>query len=65
MKPKSYPKCVRSFLEFYQSNKTLTNIYTNKLLIVRPFDVTLRDGLQGLNFDEQSEYTTTFTPFLI
>ena len=60
MKQVSYPKCVRSFLEFYQSNKTLTNKYTNKLLRVRPFDVTLRDGLQGLNSDEQKIYTTDF-----
>ena len=60
LKPTSYPKCVRSFLEFYKNNKVLTNKYTNKLLRVRPFDVTLRDGLQGLTSDEQSNYTTDF-----
>lgn len=54
IKPNSYPKCARSFLEFYQSNKCLTN----KLLRVRPFDVTLRDGLQSLTVDEQLNFTT-------
>ncbi len=56
----SYPKCVRSFLEFYRSNKNLTNNNVNKLLRVRPFDVTLRDGLQALTIDEQTNYTTEF-----
>lgn len=65
MKPISYPKCIRTFLEFYQSNKSLTNIYVNKLLSVRPFDVTLRDGLQALTYDEQKIYTTDFTPLKI
>jgi hydroxymethylglutaryl-CoA lyase len=60
MKLESYPKCSRSFLEFYQSNKILTNKYVNKLLIVKPFDVTLRDGLQALTFDEQQNFTTYF-----
>jgi len=60
IKPNSYPKCIRSFLEFYKNNNGLTNIYFNKLLRVRPFDVTLRDGLQGLNSDEQKIYTTDF-----
>ena len=60
MKPISYPKCVRSFFECYQSNKNLTNKYVNKLSRVIPFDVTLRDGLQGLNSDEQKIYTTNF-----
>lgn len=60
IKTSSYPKCVRSFLEFYQNNIIQTNKYTNKLLRVRPFDVTLRDGLQGLTIDEQSKYTTEF-----
>jgi hydroxymethylglutaryl-CoA lyase len=60
IKPNSYPKCIRSFLEFYQSNKSLTHTYVNKLLRVRPFDVTLRDGLQGLTYDEQKIYTTDF-----
>jgi len=60
LKPNSYPKCARSFLEFYQNNKSLTNKYVNKLLRVRPFDVTLRDGLQALTTDEQAEYTTNF-----
>lgn len=52
IKTSSYPKCVRSFLEFYQNNIIQTNKYTNKLLRVRPFDVTLRYGLQGVNIDE-------------
>jgi len=60
IKPNSYPKYVRSFLEFYQNDIVQTNKYTKKLLRVQPFDVTLRDGLQGLNIDEQSKYTTEF-----
>jgi len=50
----------RSFVEFCQSNKSLTNKYINQLLKVRPFDVTLRDGLQGLTIDEQKNYVTDF-----
>ena len=60
IKPNSYPKYVRSFLEFYQNDIVQTNKYTKKLLRVQPFDVTLRDGLQGLKIDEQSKYTTEF-----
>lgn len=56
LNPNYYPKCARSFLEFYQSN----NKYVYKLLRVRPFDVTLRDGLQGLTHDEQLNFTTEF-----
>jgi hydroxymethylglutaryl-CoA lyase len=55
-----YPKCIRSFLALCESKKELTNIYVNKLVKVKPFDVTLRDGLQGLNSDEQKDYTTNF-----
>ena len=60
MKQIYYAKCVNSFIECYQSNKILTAKYVNKLSRVRPFDVTLRDGLQGLNLDEQKIYTTDF-----
>lgn len=60
LNPFSYPKCARTFLEFYQANKHLTNNYVNRLLKVKPFDVTLRDGLQALSIDEQSKYTTEF-----
>ncbi len=48
-----YPKCAQSFMEFCHSNKYLTNKFVNKLIKVRPFDVTLRDGLQGLSREKQ------------
>jgi len=54
LKQISYSKCVRTFLELYQNNSN-KNI---KLLRVNPFDVTLRDGLQTLTSDEQSNYIT-------
>ena len=56
LKQISHPKCARSFLEFYQTNKCIRN----QLLRVRPFDVTLRDGLQALSIDEQNNYSTDF-----
>jgi hydroxymethylglutaryl-CoA lyase len=61
MKPVSYPKCVRSFLELVDSKpKMLNNFIINKMINVKPFDVTLRDGLQALTIDEQTNYTTEF-----
>jgi hydroxymethylglutaryl-CoA lyase len=51
----SYPKCATSFIQFYvEADKHLTN----KLLQVRPFDVSLRDGLQGLSKEEQQKMNT-------
>lgn len=61
MKTNFYPKCVRSFLELVDSNpKMLNNFIINKMINVKPFDVTLRDGLQALTIDEQTNYTTEF-----
>jgi isopropylmalate/homocitrate/citramalate synthase len=34
------------------------NYIINKMLNIRLFDVTLRDGLQGLTYDEQKKFTT-------
>jgi hydroxymethylglutaryl-CoA lyase len=48
-----YPKCTTSFMELVHSQKRLTNLYVNKIIKVRPFDVTLRDGLQALSRTEQ------------
>ena len=48
-----YPKCAKSFIEFCHSEKHLTNKFVNKLRKVKPFDVSLRDGLQGLSKEEQ------------
>ena len=53
MRPIIYPKCALTFRSFYKNDKVLTNKYINKLHRVGPFDVTLRDGLQGLSKDEQ------------
>jgi hypothetical protein len=48
-----YPKCAHTFREFYSNDKHTMFKYINKLKKVRPFDVTLRDGLQGLSKEEQ------------
>jgi isopropylmalate/homocitrate/citramalate synthase len=46
-------------MEFIGSDKKLLNKYIiNKIINVRPFDVTLRDGLQALNGEEQCAFTT-------
>jgi len=51
-----YPKCTTSFMELVHSQKRLTNLYVNKIIKVRPFDVTLRDGLQALTRTEQENF---------
>lgn len=48
-----YPTCSNTFREFCSHNKHIMFKYVNKLKKVRPFDVTLRDGLQGLPKEEQ------------
>ena len=48
-----YPKCAHTFRDFYSHDKHIMFKYINKLKKVRPFDVTLRDGLQGLSKEEQ------------
>lgn len=48
-----YPNCARSFKIFCESDKHILNKYVNKLMKVKPFDVSLRDGLQGLSKEEQ------------
>jgi len=53
LKMLSYPSCAHSFKIFCESDKKLLNKYVNKLIKVRPFDVTLRDGLQGLTKEQQ------------
>jgi isopropylmalate/homocitrate/citramalate synthase len=53
----NYPKCVKSFTKFVLSDYKFLNVY-NKIGHPRPFDVTLRDGLQALSNKEQNEFTT-------
>jgi isopropylmalate/homocitrate/citramalate synthase len=48
-----YPKCAKTFIDFCHSEKHLTNKFVNKLRKLKPFDVTLRDGLQGLSKEQQ------------
>lgn len=56
MKPNIvYPKCANSFKNFL-SNNNLTKIYHN-IGSPKPFDVTLRDGLQDLTKYQQENYT--------
>jgi len=59
----SYPKCATSFMELVNSHKGLTNLFVNKIIKVRPFDVTLRDGLQTLSRDEQENYDINIINF--
>ena len=51
-----YPKCANSF-KIFLSNNNLTQFYY-KLGSPKPFDVTLRDGLQSLSKPHQENYTT-------
>jgi hydroxymethylglutaryl-CoA lyase len=54
-----YPKTAAAFINFIQSDKKLLNKYIIKNISnVRPFDVTLRDGLQSLTHLEQRYFTT-------
>lgn len=51
-----YPKCANSFKIWYTSHPKWELIY-NALGKPTPFDVTLRDGLQGLSKEQQSNMT--------
>jgi hypothetical protein len=51
-----YPKCAQTFKQWYLSNMNY-NILHFYLGIPRPFDVTLRDGLQALSKSEQDSFT--------
>ena len=53
-----YPKCANTFRNWCLSNSAYEKIYYE---IGEPqvFDVSLRDGLQGLTKDEQCNYTTS------
>jgi hypothetical protein len=53
----NYPTCIKSFIKFVLSDYKFLNVY-NKIGNPRPFDVTLRDGLQALSNKEQNEFTT-------
>ena len=52
-----YPVCAKSFKEWYSSNYKYSKLYYD-LGKPKPFDVTLRDGLQGLSREEQTNITT-------
>ena len=51
-----YPVCAESFKKWYLSNDKYKKIYLN-LGKLELFDVTLRDGLQGLTKEEQDTFT--------
>jgi hydroxymethylglutaryl-CoA lyase len=53
-----YPTCYRSFIDLCFTNKLWKNEKKLKIMNVRPFDVTLRDGLQTLSNEEQQYFTT-------
>ena len=52
-----YPKCAQSFKKWYLSSYKFGKMY-NDLGKPKPFDVTLRDGLQALTKEEQNAFTT-------
>jgi isopropylmalate/homocitrate/citramalate synthase len=52
-----YPRCAESFKKWYLSSYKFGKIY-NDLGKPKPFDVTLRDGLQSLTKEEQNNLTT-------
>jgi isopropylmalate/homocitrate/citramalate synthase len=52
-----YPKCAQSFKKWYLSSYKFGKLY-NDLGKPRPFDVTLRDGLQSISKEEQNKLTT-------
>lgn len=51
-----YPKNIKEFFSFLKSNEKYSLIYS-KLGCPTPFDVTLRDGLQGLTYEQQTKIT--------
>jgi isopropylmalate/homocitrate/citramalate synthase len=52
------PMCATSFRRWILSNPKFNKFYC-EMGEPSPFDVTLRDGLQGLSKDEQNEFTTS------
>jgi isopropylmalate/homocitrate/citramalate synthase len=52
-----YPTCAKTFRSWRLSNPKFHNFYYEMGAPV-PFDVTLRDGLQGLSRNEQTYFTT-------
>lgn len=55
-----YPRCIHSLNEFYKLNPKLLNNLITKNLNINLFDVTLRDGLQGISTVEQHKFTTDY-----
>jgi len=53
---KIYPKCALDFKKFLYVNPEFSKFYYF-LGEPKPFDVTLRDGLQALSIEEQKKYT--------
>jgi isopropylmalate/homocitrate/citramalate synthase len=53
----AYPTCDITFKNWYKSNIKYEEIY-KKIGSPKPFDVTLRDGLQSLSKEEQLNFTT-------
>ena len=53
----SRPNCIKSLTNFILSDYKYLNVYNN-IGRPRPFDVTLRDGLQALSKEEQINFTT-------
>jgi len=56
MLSKNYPVCFNSFTKWYLSNAKWNNIY-NSIGLPKPFDVSMRDGFQGLSQKEQELFS--------
>ena len=54
-----YPKCYNTFMKWCNSNKLYMNNY-KQIGSPRPFDVSLRDGLQSLKSNEIINYTFSY-----
>ena len=53
-----YPKSTSAFIKLIKTDKRVLNKLINIKDVIRPFDVTLRDGLQALTPLEQKYFTT-------
>ena len=57
MQTYTYPICAQTLKQLCKTNSKFNKFYKN--LNPTLFDVTLRDGLQGLTKEQQQQYTLT------
>ena len=56
---KIYPKCANTFRQWVKSRPQYVKIYS-ELGSPKPFDVSLRDGIQALTKEQQESYTLNY-----